>query len=126
MNIEITTDDKLRMLRGNNNFLFLEHYDIQNYQIRLMMRLYALNGYDLVLTSFAFPEQFDVLKDGVSKYYIRVRHGVLRMDDEISGNTLLTQDIQGDGTFSHSERMPLLVKLLRLIQSYEQNIQKES
>ncbi len=68
-----------------------------------------INGYNLVLTCGACPEQYDVFKDGEQVGYLRLRHGFFRADyPDCGGETVYEASPNGDGMFDDSERQMYL------------------
>ncbi|HZH10603.1 MAG TPA: hypothetical protein VEZ24_09545 [Microvirga sp.] len=64
-----------------------------------------INGYELLLTCGACPEQYDVLKDGEQVGYLRLRHGYFRADyPDCGGETVYEAEPDGDGEFLDEER----------------------
>jgi hypothetical protein len=62
-------------------------------------------GYELIETSCACPEQYDVLKDGKLVGYLRLRHGFFQANyPNCCGTTVYTANTKGDGIFHPSER----------------------
>lgn len=79
-----------------------------------------LDGYKLVCTSFACPEQYDVLDaDGKQVGYLRLRGGYFRADaPDCGGETVYAADTKGDGIFEDDERLPELRKAVAAIKNY--------
>ena len=69
-----------------------------------------IHGYRLVRTCSACPEQYDVYdQKGTQCAYIRLRHGMLRVDVPDVGHTIFsTTQVRGDGSFSDDERFEML------------------
>lgn len=64
-----------------------------------------IDGYKLVLTCMACPEQYDVFKDDKQVGYLRLRHGYFRADvPDCGGETVYEAEPSGDGIFQDSER----------------------
>jgi hypothetical protein len=64
-----------------------------------------IQGYELVLTCTACPEQYDVFKDGKKVGYLRLRHGIFRADvPDCGGKTVYTAATRGDGLFEDDEK----------------------
>ncbi len=76
-----------------------------------------IDGYKLVCTSVACPEQYDVFSaDEQQVGYLRLRHGIFRADyPDCGGETVYTSNPTGDGTFESEERLIELVKAIRAI-----------
>ena len=77
-----------------------------------------INGYTLVCTCDACPEQYDVFKDQRQVGYLRLRHGEFRADvPECGGKTVYeTCDCEGDGCFEDEERMKFLTLAVEAIE----------
>jgi hypothetical protein len=76
--------------------------------------------FTLELTSFAYPEQYDVFdKDGKQCGYIRLRNGKLRCDfPECGGETLYSAEPKGGGCFADDEeRKYHLAKIITCIKA---------
>ena len=60
----------------------------------------------LVMTCGACPEQYDAFFENRQVGYLRLRHGVFRVDcPECGGETIYeTEDVDGDGVFEDYER----------------------
>ena len=65
----------------------------------------TIDGYDLIMTSNACPEQYDVFKDGQQVGYLRLRHGkfTVRVPD-VGGEVVYEACPAGDGNFDINER----------------------
>lgn len=62
-------------------------------------------GCDLVQTSTACPEQYDVFLGDERVGYLRLRHGVFRADyPDCGGETVYEAEPEGDGCFVDAER----------------------
>ena len=81
-----------------------------------------INGYTLVMTCGACPEQYDVFDEEKYVGYLRLRHGVFRADAPIIGNTVYTAYPSGDGIFDPEEREFYLSEAVAAIQRYYQNV----
>jgi len=78
-----------------------------------------IDGFKLICTSTACPEQYDVF-DAVGKKvgYLRLRHGMFRVDvPDCGGETIYRSYAKGDGTFEENERMDELRKAVDAIKS---------
>jgi hypothetical protein len=77
----------------------------------------VINGYTLVQTSIACPEQYDVFNQaGEQVGYLRLRHGHFRADyPDHGGETVYESDTKGDGIFDDDERMPELTKAINAL-----------
>lgn len=79
-----------------------------------------IDGYKLVLTSLACPEQYDVyMPDGQKAGYLRLRHGWFRADvPTCGGETVYESNPNGDGIFDDDERVPELTKAIAAIKTW--------
>ena len=79
-----------------------------------------INGYELVQTCGACPEQYDVFKDGKKVAYFRLRHGWFRADvpDCMDETVFESGDMQGDGMFEEDERMGFLTKAVNAVHEH--------
>lgn len=90
--------------------------NMQDYQLRLIQKLFAKNGLQIKMTCPACPEQYDIFKDGEQVAYFRLRHGVFRVDyPECGGETILEAEPNGDGIFDDNERLNHLVRAMRTL-----------
>lgn len=80
-----------------------------------------IKGLTLVLTSVACPEQYDVFKGKKYTGYLRLRHGIFRIDYpkhyHNGGKTIFETEIESDGAFSDKERQEYLNLAVDLINS---------
>lgn len=77
-------------------------------------------GYDLVLTSYACPEQYDVFKGEKQVGYLRLRHGEFRVDaPDSDGETIYWAEPDGDGRFEDDERERFLTEAVQAIAAWE-------
>lgn len=68
------------------------------------------------LTCSACPEQYDVYEKDSKIGYVRLRHGSLSLDNEVSEYTIWqTNSVDGDGDFTNQERPYFLAKLAFLL-----------
>lgn len=78
-----------------------------------------LNGYRLICTCPACPEQYDVFKGGSKIGYLRLRHGWFRADAPTCGGKIVYEShTKGDGMFDDAERIPEITKALAAITEY--------
>lgn len=78
-----------------------------------------INGYELVRTCEACPEQYDVYKDRVQVGYLRLRHGYFRADcPDCGGETVYTASPKGDGVFYDDEREFYLTEAISAIDAW--------
>lgn len=81
--------------------------------------------YKLVKTCNASPEQYDVYKDDKQVAYIRVRHGIMRVDvPNCGGETVYrTLDFQGNGSFSDPKERDYHIKqALKAVEEYDHKL----
>jgi hypothetical protein len=75
-----------------------------------------INGFELVETSGACPESYDVKLNREIVGYLRLRHGHFRAEyPECGGRIVYTACPRGDGIFEHDERMFYLTKAVEQI-----------
>jgi hypothetical protein len=92
--------------------------DEQQNQIDLIKKLYERNGFKLVWTCSACPEQYDVFQGEKQVGYLRLRHGCFTVDYPTCMEETIFQDYpKGDGMFETDERFNFLTKALRAIQN---------
>jgi hypothetical protein len=79
-----------------------------------------IDGYKLVCTSIACPEQYDVFNEAGSRVgYLRLRHGRFRADcPSVGGDAVYESHPEGDGIFNDEERIPEITKALEGIKKY--------
>ncbi len=82
---------------------------------------------ELVETCSACPEQYDVYCGGKIVGYIRLRHGVFRVDcPDCGGETVLRETVESDGIFGSEEERELeLTKAKEAIVNYHNNLKGE-
>lgn len=76
-----------------------------------------IDGFRLVCTSMACPEQYDVFDAKGDKVgYLRLRHGTFRADvPDCGGDTVYVSNTKGDGIFLEEERMEELGRAVAAI-----------
>lgn len=76
-----------------------------------------IDGFKLVCTSVACPEQYDVFDStGTQVGYLRLRHGNFRADyPDCGGETIYRSKTKGDGVFSDDERESELNNAIKAI-----------
>lgn len=76
-----------------------------------------IDGFKLVCTCGACPEQYDVYAANDKKVgYLRLRHGHFRADyPDCGGETVYESQTKGDGVFAEEERLPEIRKALNAI-----------
>ncbi len=65
-----------------------------------------MKKYHIKCTCSACPEQYDVFIDGMKMGYLRLRHGVFRV--EYNGEVIYVAHPNGDGIFESDERKEYL------------------
>lgn len=83
----------------------------------------VMNGYRLICTCSACPEQYDVFDDKTTEQvgYLRLRHGMFRADyPECGEETVYTACPKGDGMFDDNERRSYLKQAVRAIHKRRQ------
>jgi hypothetical protein len=87
-----------------------------------------INGYKLVLTCPACPEQYDVFKqDGKKAGYLRLRHGTFRADAPCpGGHTVYSSLPKGQGMFDDNERKMELTNAVVAIQTWWETTQSNT
>lgn len=86
-----------------------------------------IDGYRLVLTSLACPEQYDVFNANEVKVgYLRLRSGYFRADcPTCGGDTVYEAHTRGDGMFDNDERLPQLSAAIAAISAYWKKAMEE-
>lgn len=75
-----------------------------------------INGFDLVQTCGACPEQYDVYKGGNQVGYLRLRHGWFYASvPDCSDNIVYEAEPKGDGIFETDERTRYLTEAIDAI-----------
>jgi hypothetical protein len=84
-----------------------------------------IDGYRLILTSVACPEQYDVFNSQNEQVgYLRLRGGAFRADcPTCGGATVYESRTSGDGIFDSGERLPQITAAVAAIKSYWENLQ---
>jgi hypothetical protein len=79
-----------------------------------------IDGYKLVLTCYACPEQYDVFDDeGNQVAYLRLRHGQFTVEcPDCGGETVYAIETLGDGIFVDDERYFHLREAITKIQKW--------
>ena len=85
-----------------------------------------INGYKLVLTCGACPEQYDVFdSSGKQVAYFRLRHGVFRAEcPDVFGEQVYRSTPKGDGIFAPDERLQELTSAIEKVDEWVKNQQK--
>lgn len=82
-----------------------------------------INGYRLIKTCGACPEQYDVYKDGSMVGYLRLRHGYFYAAyPNVGGEIVYAANPRGDGIFESEEREAYLIAAIIAIDSHIQSI----
>lgn len=75
-----------------------------------------IDGYRLVLTCVACPEQYDVFKGAEQVGYLRLRHGHFYASvPDVGGETVFEASPNGDGIFDDDERDGYLTQAVAAI-----------
>jgi hypothetical protein len=78
-----------------------------------------INGYELVQTCGACPEQYDVFKDKKLVGYLRLRHGYFTANyPDVRGKTVYEAEPKGDGIFEPDERKFYLTSAITAIDNH--------
>ena len=78
-----------------------------------------INGYELIMTCGACPEQYDVMKDGEVVGYLRLRHGYFYAScPDVRGKTVYEAEPRGDGIFEDDERQHYLTEAVAAIDKH--------
>lgn len=73
-------------------------------------------GFELVQTSSACPEQYDVFKEGQQVAYLRLRNGFFTCEVPDCGGKLVYEvQPEGDGIFEPHERERYLTEALQAV-----------
>lgn len=80
----------------------------------------TIDDIELRMTCGACPEQYDAYVDGLYAGYLRLRHGVFRVEDA-AGNILKVYYPEGDGIFEADERDKYLKKARKKLLKAVQN-----
>ena len=85
-----------------------------------MLNSFNVVGYTFVLGSYACPEQYEGDWKDTQVAYVRLRHGMLRVEvPDVCGETILyTEDVEGDGCFTMTERPRQLRRIAEYIENY--------
>ena len=84
-------------------------------QMQLAKKLYAKNGLQIE-GGGAYPEQYDVFKDGQQVAYYRLRHGVFTVTyPDAPGEEIMSECPNGYGIFDGDERLAYLSKAMRQV-----------
>lgn len=76
----------------------------------------SIDGFEFVRTSIACPEQYNVFLNGVRVGYLRLRHGIFRVDfPDVGGETVYSTHPNADGEFKDNERMYYLKQAVEAI-----------
>lgn len=88
----------------------------------------TIDGYRLICTCAACPEQYDVQDStGQQMGYLRLRHGHFRADvPDCGGETVYESTPKGDGIFEDDERMIELTNAVRAIDAWWDTLKKST
>jgi hypothetical protein len=94
------------------------------FNVRIRKMKLMIQGYNLVMGSFACPQQFDVFDpSGIQVGYIRIRHGNMTVHCPDYGNLVLECPVNGDGMLLDKEQIPRLSDAVFAIQNWVLNQQ---
>lgn len=80
-----------------------------------------VDGFKLVCTSIACPEQYDVFDGDTQVGYLRLRHGFFRADyPDHGGVTVYESSTRGDGLFEDDERETELRNAVAALKKFRQ------
>jgi hypothetical protein len=80
-----------------------------------------IDGFKLVCTSIACPEQYDVFDGDTQIGYLRLRHGFFRADyPHCGGVTVYESNTRGDGIFDDDERQSELQNAIAALKKFRQ------
>ena len=75
-----------------------------------------INGYELIKTCGACPEQYDVLLNDKIVGYLRLRHGYFYASvPDVCGDVVYEAEPKGDGIFEEDERIHFLTEAVNAI-----------
>lgn len=81
--------------------------------------VYFIGEYKLVCTSVDCPEQYDVYKGSDIVAYFRIRWGHFTARcPYFMGELVFSEDIEGFGEFTESERVPMLKEAIKNVDAY--------
>lgn len=81
----------------------------------------TINGYELVNTCYACPEQYDVFKNGKKVGYLRLRGGSFSVSaPECGAGIIYRASPKGDGCFEDDERKFYLTKAIEVIANQDE------
>ena len=93
----------------------------KDYRDEYPMRI--INGYKLVKTCSACPEQYDVFKDGKQFGYLRLRNGHFYASvPDCSAEVVYEASPVGDGMFDDDERDMYLTEAIEAIDRYYNDV----
>jgi hypothetical protein len=85
-----------------------------------------IEGFRLVCTSPACPEQYEVLDGERQVGYLRLRHGRFRADcPDCGGETVYSSNTKGDGVFDEEEREREITAAITRIKEWLKGNQSE-
>ena len=78
-----------------------------------------INGYELVLTCSACPEQYEVFKEDKQVAYLRLRHGSFYAScPDCCDNIVYEAEPNGDGEFDDDEREKYLREAITAVDKW--------
>ena len=80
-----------------------------------------INGFKLVLTCYACPEQYDVYSPSDKQVaYFRLRHGNFSVTcPDVRGEEVYRAQPKGDGIFESTERMKYLREAVQAVEDFQ-------
>ena len=82
---------------------------------------FEINGYNLIMTCYACPEQYDVLKNGKKVGYLRLRGGHFSASAPDCGMGIVYKaNPKGDGVFDDDEREFYLKEAVKAIENQDE------
>lgn len=79
---------------------------------------FEIDGYKLVQTCGACPEQYDVYRHGQDVAYLRLRHGYFYAEVPFGGTIVYEAEPKGDGVFEWDERDQYLREAIAAVHRY--------
>ena len=78
-----------------------------------------INGFELLLTCYAMPEQYDVYKDGKQVAYLRLRHGYFYAScPDVNGDIIYKADLSMEGRFHDDDREEYLTEAINAVDEW--------
>ena len=83
-----------------------------------------IEGYKIVRTCYAYPEQYDVYAGDIQVAYLRLRSGrFTAVVPDVGGKIIYTAYPRGDSEFCDDERLPYMKEAISKIQEWQLNLQ---